>query len=119
MRLPVAAPIESGLRWGELTELRVKDLLDPAGILTISRVVVHLKAKQRPAGERFVIKHYTKNQERRQVKLPAPLLGKLQAHIDAHGLCDDDLLFAMPQAEPIRRTRPIELPDPDTLGLTE
>lgn len=119
MRLLVETDIESGLRWGELTELRVKDLDHRTGILTISRVVVHLKAKQRPAGERFVIKHYTKNQERRQVKLAAHLLAKLQAHIDAHGLRDDDLLFAMPQAEPVRRTRPIELPDPDTLGLTE
>ena len=49
MRLLVETDIESGLRWGELTELRVKDLDRRTGVLTISRVVVHLKAKERPA----------------------------------------------------------------------
>ena len=37
MRLLVETDIESGLRWGELTELRVKDLDTVNGILTVSR----------------------------------------------------------------------------------
>ena len=48
MRLLVETDIESGLRWGELTELRVKDLDRRTGIFTITRVVVELKAKDRP-----------------------------------------------------------------------
>lgn len=119
LRLLVETDIETGLRWGELTELRVKDLDRRTGVLTVSRVVVHLKAKERPAGERFVVKHYTKNQERRQVKIAVHLLAKLVAHIDSNELRDDDLLFAMPMAGPVRRTRPTALPNPDALGLTK
>jgi integrase len=49
MRLLVETDIESGLRWGELTELRVKDLDFTTGIVTAARVAVELKAKTRPA----------------------------------------------------------------------
>jgi integrase len=48
MRLLVETDIETGLRWGELTELRVRDLDLEAEILTVSRVVVELKSKDRP-----------------------------------------------------------------------
>jgi integrase len=119
MQLLVETDIESGLRWGELTELRVKDLDRSTGILTVSRVVIHLKAKDRPGGTRFVVKQYPKDQEWRQVKLATHLVAKLEARIIAHGLRSDDLLFEMPEAQSARRTRPAELPDPDTLGLTE
>jgi integrase len=40
IRLLVETDIESGLRWGELTELRVKDIDFAGGVLTVSRVVV-------------------------------------------------------------------------------
>lgn len=39
-RLLVETDIESGLRWGELTELRVRDLDLATRILTVSRAVV-------------------------------------------------------------------------------
>ena len=42
MRLLVETNIESGLRWGELTELRVKDVDFATGIVTVSRVKVEL-----------------------------------------------------------------------------
>ena len=48
MRLLVETNIESGLRWGELTELRVKDVDFATGIVTVSRVKVELKARTRP-----------------------------------------------------------------------
>jgi len=71
MRLLVETDIESGLRWGELTELRPKDLDFSTGVLTVSRVVVELKSKNRPDGIRFVVKHYPKDKEWRQLKLAA------------------------------------------------
>ena len=37
----------------------------------------------------------------------------------ALGLRSDDLLFEMPAAQTARRKRPAELPDPETLGLTD
>jgi hypothetical protein len=63
MQLLVETDIESGARWGELTELRAKDLDQTTGMLRIRRAVVHLKAKNRPGGQRFVIKHYPKDGE--------------------------------------------------------
>jgi Phage integrase, N-terminal SAM-like domain len=39
MKLLVETDIESGLRWGELTELRPRDLDFSTGVLTVSRVV--------------------------------------------------------------------------------
>src|SRR4051794_11710309 len=38
MRLLVETDIESGLRWGELTELRPKDLDPVTGVVTVARV---------------------------------------------------------------------------------
>src|SRR5262249_18039319 len=55
-KLLVETDIESGLRWGELTELRVKDLDCDSRILTISRAVVELDPKFHPQGERFLVK---------------------------------------------------------------
>jgi integrase len=60
MRLLVETDVESGLRWGELTELRVRDLDFTTGLMTVSRVAVEPKARDRPAGQRFIIKDYPK-----------------------------------------------------------
>ena len=82
--------------------------------------MVHLKAKNRPNGERFIVKNYPKDRERRQIKIAPHLVAKLRAHIIARGLGPDDLLFEMPQPQgAARRKRPAVLPDPDTLGLCE
>ena len=119
MRLLVETDIESGLRWGELTELRPKDIDLVTGIVTVSRAVVHLKAKNRPNGQRFVVKEYPKDEEWRQVKLDAYLITKIRSHIEVNSLGRSDLLFWMPAATAIRRKRPAELPDPDSLGMTD
>ena len=58
MRLRVETDIESGLRWGELTELRPKDLDPATGLLTFSRAVVQLKSRDLPPDKRFVVKPY-------------------------------------------------------------
>jgi hypothetical protein len=42
MKLLVETSVESGLRWGELTELRPRDLDLRTGVLTVSRVAVEL-----------------------------------------------------------------------------
>jgi integrase len=120
MRLLMETDIESGLRWGELTELRVKDLDPATGILTVARVVVHLRSTTRPDGARFLVKHYPKDKEWRQVKLADHLVTKLSAYVSSTGLGPDDLLFPQPQPQgATRRRRPAELPDPLTLGFTE
>lgn len=117
-KLLVETDIESGLRWGELTELRVKDIDYKTCILTVSRAVVQLNPKFHPEGKRFLVKQYPKDKEWRRFKLNPRIVRKLQAHVTAKGLGPDDLLFQMRQ-DPGARPRLSVLPDPASLGKTE
>ncbi len=85
MKLLVETDIESGLRWGELTELRPLDLDLGTGILTVSRVVVELPPKFHPDGGRFLIKDYPKDQEHRRLKLSRQIVTKIKAFIRGAG----------------------------------
>jgi integrase len=80
LRLLVETDIESGLRRGELTELRPKDLGLAVGMIAVSRAVVELRAKNRPDDQRFVVKRYPKDEEHRQVKVAGHLVDKLRVH---------------------------------------
>jgi integrase len=119
MRLLVETDIETGLRWGELTELRPMDFDFSIGVLTVSRVVVELNPKFHPEGKRFLVKDYPKDKEWRQFRVADHLLDKIKDHIATLGLGRDDLLFQLRQPEGPRRRIPEELPDPTTLGQTE
>jgi integrase len=116
MRLLVETGVESGLRWGELTELRPGDL-DFRGVLTVSRVVVELTPRFHPDGGRFIVKGYPKDREHRRLRLSAHMVSKIKAFIEVHGIGDGDLLFAMPQLPQQSSLR--ALAEPSTLGLTE
>ena len=116
MKLLVETDIESGLRWGELTELRPRDIDFGTGVLTVSRVVVELSPRFHPDGGRFLIKDYPKDQEHRRLKLSGPIVAKIRAFAEEHQIGNDDLLFAMP--EPLQEPAPRTLADPATLGVT-
>jgi integrase len=117
-RLLVETDIETGMRWGELTEFRARDLDPVTRILTVSRTVVQVDPKFHPAGQRFLVKEYPKDKEYRRLKLSKQLVDKLIAHITAAGLGNDDLLFTMHSPEsPAARLR--ALPDPSVLGFTK
>jgi integrase len=119
MRLLAETDIETGLRWGELTELRVKDLDFAAAVLTVARVVVVLNPRFHPDGKRFLVKDYPKDKKWRSFRIADHLVDKLKDHIATFGLQHDDLLFELhPQDNPRRRI-PEKLPDPTTLGWTE
>ena len=115
MRLLAETKIETGLRWGELTELRVKDIDFPTRMLTVTRAVVEVNAKFHPAGGRFLVKDYNKDGEYRRLKLTSQIAGKLRAYVGERELSDDNLVFAMPQRGPMLKV----LPNPDQLGRTE
>jgi integrase len=117
MKLLAETDIESGLRWGELTELRPRDIDFATGVLTVSRVVVELSSQFHPGSGRFLVKDYPKDQEHRRLKLSAQIVAKIRAHIEGHGLGADDLLFAMPETSRLASIR--LLADPATLGLTK
>jgi Phage integrase, N-terminal SAM-like domain len=57
-QLLVETAIESGLRWGELAELRVKDLDAASRMLTVSRKVIEVNREFHPGGGRFLVQHY-------------------------------------------------------------
>jgi integrase len=121
-RLLVETDIESGLRWGELTELRVRDLDPVTRILTVSRAVVEIPREERPSGGRFLVKDYPKDKEYRRLKLSAQITAKIVAHTKAGGLGPDDLLFSYHAPDrPGTRHRtaaiePPEMTDPDENG---
>jgi integrase len=116
--LLIETDIETGLRWGELTELRVKDLDPATRVLTVSRTVVQVDPKFHPSGGRFLVKEYPKDKEYRRLKLSQQLTAKLTAHANDSGLIADDLFFPIPPqdspAAPLRA-----LPDIAALGFTK
>jgi site-specific recombinase XerD len=100
-RILVELDVETGLRWGELTELRVRDVNAATRMLTVARAVVEINARFRDAdAPRFVVKDYPKDKEYRRVRLSPEMTAALADHITTHGLSRDDLLFAMPTPEP-------------------
>ncbi|HKR51229.1 MAG TPA: site-specific integrase, partial [Pseudonocardiaceae bacterium] len=116
-QLLIETEIESGLRWGELSELRVKDLDFRSRVLTVNRAVVQVNPKFHPKSERFLVKEYPKDREPRRFKLSAQIVEKLKSHRDTEKLGPDDLLFAIRDAEgPKPELRAV--PNPDELGLT-
>lgn len=118
-RLLAETAIESGLRWGELTELRVHDLEFSSRMLTVSRAVVEVHPQFHPDGGRFLVKEYPKDREYRRLKLSAQITAKLKAHVAEHNLGRDDLLFHAPAAEGPQTHEVQAAPDPDSLGRTE
>jgi integrase len=119
MRLLIETDIETGLRWGELTELRPNDIDFSTDTLTVSRVVVELDPKFHPEGKRFLVKNYPKDKEWRQLRIADHLVDKIKDHIATRGLGRDDLLFQLRQPDRPRQRIPEVLPDPETLGRTE
>jgi integrase len=81
-RLLVEVETESGLRWGELTELRAKDIDLGTCILTVSRAVVQVNSKFHPEGKRFLVEEYPKDKEYRRFKLGAGITAKIKDHIE-------------------------------------
>jgi integrase len=116
-KLLVETAIESGMRWGELTEVRVNDLDFETCIVTVSRTVVELTQEDHPEGGRFLIKDYPKDKEYRRFKLSSQVTAKIKAHVAEKRLADDDLLFTYQPPEQSRTRRPAA--NATALGLTE
>jgi integrase len=118
LQLLIETDIETGLRWGELTELRVKDIDPATRILTVSRTVVQVDPKFHPSGGRFLVKDYPKDKEYRCLKLSKQLADKLRTHIQSSALGPGDLIFPMPpQDSPAARLRVVS--DVASLGFTK
>lgn len=115
-RLFVDTLVESGLRWGEATELRVRDVHVPTGIVTVCRSVVEVFPEFHPTGGRFAVKPYPKSRRSRRLRLIPELVTALCEHAVEHGLGPDDLLFGLDLFAPPPRQG---LADAADLGETE
>ena len=119
-QLLVETAIESGLRWGELTELRPRDLNPATCMLTVSRVLVEVNPKFHPDGQRFLVKDYPKGKKHRRLKLSRQVVAKLTAHARHNHLGPDDLFFTMvPEAQVMPRLKVIPNPAAARADRTE
>jgi integrase len=87
------------MRWGELTELRLRDIHLASGIVTISRSVNEVQPRFHPTGGRFVVKAYPKGRRSRRFKLNHRIVADLVAHAGRFALDADDLLFTLEQLQ--------------------
>jgi integrase len=117
-QLLVETAIETGLRWGELTELRGRDIEFAARMLTVSRAVVTVQPRFHPEGGRFLVKEYPKDREYRRLKLSTQITDKLKIHVAEHGCSRDELIFQAPPAAEPRIRKPRLAADPGPLGRT-
>jgi len=111
-RLLIETAIETGLRWGELAELRVADLDIDAAVVTVTRTVLELRPQFHPTGDRFLIKMYPKSREYRRLSIRRVLADRLAAFIHTERLGPEDLLFEIPEelrlpVRPVPRDREV------------
>lgn len=115
-RLLVEVAIETGMRWGELTELRPKDIDSKTRTLTVARAVVQVNKKFHPTGGCFHVKDYPKNGEWRAFKIGPRLCDRINAFVTDQRIAKSDLLFTFQdEARPQKKA----IPTPTELGSTE
>jgi integrase len=120
-KLLTETDIETGMRWGELTELRVKDWDSATRVFTVSRTVVMVNAQFHPEGKRFLVKGYPKDKESRRIKVDQAMGRKIDTHIAQHKLEEEDLLFWYEPAKARLSAKSVDLEDAalGALGFTE
>jgi len=91
--------VASGLRFGEATEVRVKDFNFKTGELFVQRRVSDLGANYNN-GVRFMVIEATKSGYKRSLMISKPLLQDIQAYVLAKALAKDDLLFSRTSVVP-------------------
>lgn len=86
--------IGSGCRFGEATELRVKDFNFNSKEVYIRRTVSDVGAKWNSEGRRFLVVAATKNGNKRTVTLSKSLIAEIKAFVQAKALDKDSLVFS-------------------------
>jgi integrase len=85
--------VGSGLRFGEATELRVKDFNFQSKEVYVRRSVSDV-GKELNNGERFLVIPATKNGHKRTVTLSASLVAEIKAFVIAKALSKEELVFS-------------------------
>jgi len=92
-RLLLLVGIETGMRWGELAGLRPKYLDLPRCLVCVQETMVEISKKNSPTGQRYQVKAYPKNDQRRTIKISPELTGLLADRITTLRIGPEDLLF--------------------------
>jgi len=85
--------ISTGKRFCEAISFQEGDLDYRTGMLTVCRSTVEVSRQFHPTGGRFYTRPYTKNGEHRRFKIGRPLVEKIHAHVQKHGMKPGDLVF--------------------------
>ena len=85
--------VGSGLRFGEATELRVKDFNFQSKEVYVRRSVSDV-GKELNNGERFLVVPATKNGHKRTVTLSASVVAEVKAFVIAKALSKEELVFS-------------------------
>ena len=85
--------VASGCRFGEATELRVKDFNFQSKEVYVRRSVSDV-GKDYNNGDRFLIVPATKNGNKRTVVLSAAVIAEVKAFVSAKALAKEDLVFS-------------------------
>jgi integrase len=126
-KLIVELAVETGLRWGELSELRAGDLQEKYGrpYLAVQRAVTDA-GKALTGSNRFVVRDMTKGGTDRDISLRTDFAERIAKHIADHGLGARDLLVThsmfMDQVRALkaeRRAKVLAAPIPEGLSRTE
>ena len=129
-RILVELDLQSGCRWGEITELRGRDVKpDPDSrdrvYLDLVRAVSDVGAQNNPLrnGGRFFVEDTTKGGQDRRIGLSVAMTDKLLAYLDGQSIHSDELLFPLSRLtaeldDSQQPTAPAPTP-PDDLGRTE
>jgi integrase len=130
-RMVVHLAVQSGCRWGELSELRGADVLvnpdDPdTDYLGVQRAVADAGADDNPLkdGSRFYVEDTTKGGTDRKIGLSAPLSALLRAYVRQHRIGPEGLLFPLSRLQAEWRAanpepEPVAVVVPEDLGRTE
>lgn len=125
-RLLCEVLIETGMRYGEATELRPRDFDWRTGVIQVTRAVADVGDKENPDGTgRFYVKT-TKSKRSRFTDVTEELRAELEYFIENNEIGPDDLIFpfwlVLPEGPLPEPKKPAILLTPDlieTLGLTE
>jgi integrase len=125
----VELDLQSGCRWGEITELRGRDVKDDPDAanrvyLDLTRAVIDIGAEDNPLqdGGRFFVEDTTKGGRDRKVGLSVAMTDKLVNYLDQFSIGDDELLFPLSRLteELLRHQETVEpTAMPEGLGRTE
>ena len=110
--------VGSGCRYGEATELRVKDFNFQSREVYIRRTVSDVGYQYHSEGKRFLVVPATKNGNKRTVVLSNKLIAEIKAFVTAKALAKEELVFSKHLVEkPSKIGSPIKaIGEPYTVG---